>query len=298
MALLLYPQFVLAFWGPLAVLGLWRSTSQWHRCLTPRVRFWLAWGVATFPLFSLFVPYLPNMPLREALPYRVPVAWGVFNSPDITQVPFWFAFAVHLPFFLTFLGLLYSFVYGVLEEVAARLHVARLPSHTETTRTGPVHVLHLPGEAAFTLGVFRPRIYLSTAVWVGAHREAVLAHEEAHSRARHPLLLAVARLAARVWWYLPLGWTVLRECELAAELCADEAAVRAAGRAPLARAMQHALAQEQESICAPATAFASWQAKESLLCARARALSSKPRSLPFITILGLIAVYLLLFFLL
>ena len=303
MALLLYPQFVLAFWAPLVVLGLWRMTARWHRRFTAHTRFWLAWGVAMFPLLSLFVPYLPNLPLREVLPYRVPVAWGVLNSPDVTQVSLLVTFAAHLPFLLIVLGLLGALARGVLEELAALLHVSRIPSRIEETGVGRVRVLHTPGEVAFTLGVFRPRIYLSEAVWSGAHHDAVLAHEVAHRQARHPLLLAVARLSARVWWYLPLAWEARLECELTAELCADEAAVRAAGRAPLARAMQHALSQrqelqKQERVYTPATAFASRQAKKSLLLARTHALLDKPRALPFIATLALCGGYLSLFFLL
>ena len=155
----------------------------------------------------------------------------MLNSPDITQVPFWVTLAAHLPFLLIVLGFLGALARGVLEEAAALLHVSRVPSRLEKTRVGLVRVLHMPGEVAFTLGVFRPQIYLSEAVWAGAHCSAVLAHERAHRQARHPLLLAVARLSARVWWYLPLAWGALLECELTAELCADEAAVRAAGRA-------------------------------------------------------------------
>ena len=294
MALLLYPQFVLAFWAPLVVLGLWRMTARWHRRFTPRTRFWLAWGVTVFPLLSLFVPYLPNLPLREALPYRVPVAWGVLNSPNLTHTPFWYAFAVHLPFLLTFIGLLVGFVYSVVEEAAALWKVSRI----KRTLVDQVCVLHVPGEVAFTLGVFRPRIYLGEAVWTGAHRDAVLAHEAAHRWARHPLLLAVARLSARVWWYLPLAWEARLECDLTAELCADEAAVLTVGRASLARAMQHALAQKQEHVYTPATAFASQQAKEGLLLTRAHALLNRPRKLPVIVKLGLVGAYLLLFFLL
>jgi hypothetical protein len=294
MALLLYPQFVIAFWAPLIIFGLWRLTTRWHQRLTPCTRFWLTWGSVTFPLWSFFVPYLPSLPLRELLPYRVPIAWGVFNSPDITQVPYWYALTVHLPFFLTFFGLMVVFIYGVLEEGAALWNVSRV----KRTRVGNVRVLHVPGEVAFTLGVLRPRIYLSEAVWNSAHRDVVLAHERAHLRARHPLLLAAARLSARVWWYLPLTRTLLRELELTAELCADEAAVRAAGRAPLARAMQHALAQKRESVYLPATAFTSRDNRKKLLFARTQALLDKPRTLPLTAKLGLGGCYLLLFFLL
>ena len=291
MDLLLYPQFVIAFWAPFIVFGLWRMTSRRHQRLTARARFWLAWGVTTFPLWSFFVPYLPALPLRELLPYRVPIAWGVFNSPDITQTPYWYALAVHLPFFLTFFGLIAAFVYGVLEEMVALWRVAQL----QKTHADNVWVLHMPGEVAFTFGILRPRVYLGAAIWSSAHRDAVLAHEQAHQQAHHPLLLAVARLSVRVWWYLPPAWVLLRELELAAELCADEAAVRTAGRVPLARAMRHALAQKLEDVYTPATAFAS---QRSLLFARAKALLEEPQTLPLTVKLGLGGGYLLLFFLL
>lgn len=294
MDLLLYPQFVIAFWAPLIVFGLWRMTSRWHQQLTPRTRFWLAWGVVTFPLWSFFVPYLPGLPLRDLLPYRVPIAWGVFNSPDITQEPYWYALAVHLPFFLTFFGLIAGFVYRVLEEVVAHWQVARL----KKTHVDNVQVLHVPGEAAFTLGVLRPRIYLSESIWRSAHRDAILAHEQAHLRARHPLLLAAARLSVRVWWYIPLAWRVLHELELTIELCADEAAVRTTGRAPLARAMRHAIAQKGKDLYTPATGFSSQKTKESMLLARTKALLEGSRTLPLIGKLGLVGCYLWLFFLL
>lgn len=294
MDLLLYPQFVIAFWAPLVVFGLWRATLHWHQQLTSRTRFWLAWGVMTFPLWSVFVPYLPGLPLRDLLPYRVPIAWGVFNSPDITQVPYWYALAVHLPFFLTFLGLLGAFAYGMFEEAVALWRVARL----KKTPLGKLRILHVPDKVAFTLGALRPRIYLSEAVWKSAHRDAILEHEQVHLRARHPLLLATARLSARIFWYLPLAWKVLRELETVAELCADEAAVRVAGRASLARAMRYALTQKENDVYPSATAFTSKRNEQRVLLARAGALLEKPRALPWTTKVGLAGGYLLLFFLL
>lgn len=104
MKLLFYPQFTLAFWGPLIVLGLWQLLRRRHTRCTGSTRFWLAWSVSMFPLLALFVPYLPHSPLRD-LPYRVPVAWGVFNSPDITTAPFWYALVVDVPFFSHLRGL-------------------------------------------------------------------------------------------------------------------------------------------------------------------------------------------------
>lgn len=283
MKILFYPQFVLGFWGPLLVFGVWQLLRAWRTTLPPQTRFWLSWSVLVFPLLALFVPYLPDLVLRDLLPYRVPIAWGVFNSPDITASPFWVALTVHLPFFLTFGGLLLAFALGVVEELTAYCRVARLPS----IRVGRVWVLHTAGDAAFTLGVLRPRVYLSESLWHGPHREAILAHERAHARARHPLLLSVARFTARVWWYVPFVWAALRELELAAELCADEASVRTVGKARLAGALRLGLSISPS----PRLAFGS---PVSVMRARAGNLRNSPKPLHLRFLCLLIPLYLLL----
>lgn len=287
MKLFLYPQFVLGFWGPLVVFGVWRLLRFWRVTLPPKARFWLSWSVLVFPLLALFVPYLPNLVLRDLLPYRVPVAWGVFNSPDITTAPFWYALAVHLPFFLTFGGLMLAFIVSLIEELVAWCRVARLPS----TRVGRVRVLHIPGDAAFTLGVLYPRIYLSERLWRGPHCEAIVAHELAHARTHHPLLLAGARLVARVWWYVPFVWTALRDLELAAELCADEASVRAVGTARLAGALQLGLRGKTPT---PGLAFGS---PVSVMRARVETLGhgAKPLRLRLLCVFGLFYLLLIIF---
>lgn len=247
--MIVYPQFILALWGPLLVFGCWGLLRRRFSRYTGSMRFWLAWSVSVFPLLALFVPYLPHSPLRDLLPYRVPVAWGVFNSSDLTTAPFWYALAVHLPFFLTFGGLLLAGVVGAAEELTAWWRLARLPR----TRVGRVRVLHVEGELAFTFGVLRPCVYVSEHIWFGPHCEAVLAHEWAHARACQPLLLALTRLVARTWWYLPPVWSVLREVELTAELLADEAAVRVSGRAKVARALKSSL--EPDTLSTPLSAL-------------------------------------------
>ena len=287
MKLLFYPQFVLAFWGPLIVFGGWQFLRGWRATLSPQVRFWLSWSVLVFPLLALFVPYLPDLILRDVLPYRAPIAWGVLNSPDLTAAPFWVALAVHLPFFLTFGGLLLAFALGVVEELVAYCRVAWLPK----ARVGRVRVLRVAGDAAFTLGVLRPRVYLSENLWQGPHREAILAHERAHAGAYHPLLLATTRLSARVWWYVPFVEAALRELELAAELCADEASVRVVGKGSLAGALQLGL----QRTPTPGLAFGS---PVSVLRARAENLQNSPKPLRLRFLCALIFLYLLLLILL
>ena len=294
-SLFFYPQFVLGFWGPLFIFGVWRLLRFQRVTLPPKARFWLSWSVLMFPLLALFVPYLPDLVLRDLLPYRVPIAWGVFNSPDITASPFWVVLAVHVPFFLTFGGLLLAGVVGAAEELTAWWRVARLPG----TRVGRVRVLHVEGELAFTLGVLRPRVYMSEHVWFGPHREAVLAHEQAHARSRHPLLLAVTRLVARTWWYLPPMWALLREVELTAELLADEAAVRDLGRAKVAHALKSRLGPDTPltPLSAPRSAL-TFRTPENVLTSRVQALLTATQPLPKRASVLLVFLYLLLIILL
>ncbi|RDI46287.1 M56 family metallopeptidase [Nocardia mexicana] len=63
--------------------------------------------------------------------------------------------------------------------------------------------------------------------------DAVLAHEHAHLERRHPLLLAVMRGLATTFPRLRLCTVGAREVARLLEMCADDAAVRRHGRAPL-----------------------------------------------------------------
>ncbi|MFI5779127.1 M56 family metallopeptidase [Nocardia sp. NPDC051570] len=62
---------------------------------------------------------------------------------------------------------------------------------------------------------------------------AVLAHEHAHLRRQHPLLLTVTRGLAATFPHLRLFTVGAREVARLLEMCADDAAVRRYGRAPL-----------------------------------------------------------------
>jgi beta-lactamase regulating signal transducer with metallopeptidase domain len=93
---------------------------------------------------------------------------------------------------------------------------------------------------AFCHGLWRPRIWLSTGtlrLLTLQEVSAVLRHERAHLRLRHPLQLLAARSAAAALPFLP----VLRELSAAVaraqELAADRAVIGAGERHALGRAL-------------------------------------------------------------
>lgn len=105
----------------------------------------------------------------------------------------------------------------------------------------PVQVVADPAPLAFCAGLLRPRIYLSTGALERLSREelrAVLAHEAHHAACRDPLRLLLARALGEGLFFLPAMRRIGRHYATAAELAADEAAVRTGGgRQPLASAM-------------------------------------------------------------
>ncbi|EHR53379.1 Zn-dependent protease with chaperone function [Saccharomonospora marina XMU15] len=102
-------------------------------------------------------------------------------------------------------------------------------------------VVDHPVAVAYCLPGRRPRIVVSA----GARRllseaelDAVLAHERAHARERHDLVVAPFQALRRV---LPGSRVLTRVCaaiELLVEMCADDRAVRQHGKEPLASALE------------------------------------------------------------
>lgn len=126
--------------------------------------------------------------------------------------------------------------------VDVRAYRQVLASLSIVGRHGGAYVFRAARPHAFCGGLLRPRVFVSTAAiraLGSAELAAVVAHEARHRRARDPLRLLVARVAARA--ALPV-----RLCEIAAdrfavvaELDADRAAVAASGGdcGPLAGAL-------------------------------------------------------------
>jgi hypothetical protein len=104
-----------------------------------------------------------------------------------------------------------------------------------------VRLLDHPLAAAYCLPGIRPRIVVSRGVIDALSRAelcAVVAHEKAHARGRHDLVIQPFRAWRQTFPFLAAGRAALAAVELLVELAADNAAVRRGHRAALASALQ------------------------------------------------------------
>ena len=107
-------------------------------------------------------------------------------------------------------------------------------------RTRDLRVLDVPQPLAYCLPGVRSRVVVSEgALTTLADTEvaAILTHERAHLRARHDLVLEAFTAVHAAFPRLVRSANALRAVQLLVELLADDAAVRATGRTPLARAL-------------------------------------------------------------
>lgn len=108
------------------------------------------------------------------------------------------------------------------------------------TRTRDLRVLDVPQPLAYCLPGVRSRVVVSEgtlSTLADAEVAAILTHERAHLRARHDLVLEAFTAVHAAFPRLVRSANALGAVQLLVELLADDAAVRAAGRAPLARAL-------------------------------------------------------------
>jgi Zn-dependent protease with chaperone function len=106
--------------------------------------------------------------------------------------------------------------------------------------TRDLRVLDVAQPLAYCLPGVRSRVVVSegTLNALGdAEVSAILTHERAHLRARHDLVLEAFTAAHAAFPRLVRSANALRAVQLLVELLADDAAVRATGRTPLARAL-------------------------------------------------------------
>ncbi|ORV87245.1 Zn-dependent protease with chaperone function [Mycobacterium interjectum] len=107
-------------------------------------------------------------------------------------------------------------------------------------RTRDLRILHVQQPLAYCLPGVRSRVVVSEgALTTLADEEvaAILTHERAHLRARHDLVLEAFTAVHAAFPRLVRSTNALRAVQLLVELLADDAAVRATGRTPLARAL-------------------------------------------------------------
>ncbi|OBJ89459.1 M56 family metallopeptidase [Mycobacterium asiaticum] len=103
-----------------------------------------------------------------------------------------------------------------------------------------LRILHVEQPLAYCLPGVRSRVVVSegTLNTLGDNEvAAILSHERAHLRARHDLVLEAFTALYAAFPRLVRSANALGAVQLLVELLADDAAVRATGRAPLARAL-------------------------------------------------------------
>ena len=106
---------------------------------------------------------------------------------------------------------------------------------------------------AFTTGIFRPTVLLST--WMVEHLdrhelEAVLTHELGHVARRDYLVIWLATVLRDAFFYIPVSWTAYRQLQREKELACDDTVVGATHRplalaSALAKVLLHAVEEPQ-----------------------------------------------------
>ena len=92
-----------------------------------------------------------------------------------------------------------------------------------------IYVCSLPAQIAFTIGIRRPRVYVSTALLDALTPDevvAVLCHEWAHVQRRDILLNTLVRLLRDILWFLPSSHTAWHAMAASQDEACDALAAR------------------------------------------------------------------------
>jgi Zn-dependent protease with chaperone function len=114
-----------------------------------------------------------------------------------------------------------------------------VPART-ATRARDLRILEVAQPFAYCLPGVRSRVVVSEGTLTAltdAEVSAILSHERAHLRARHDLVLEAFTAVHAAFPRFVRSASALDAVQLLVELLADDVAVRAAGRTPLARAL-------------------------------------------------------------
>lgn len=209
------PELVLLLWCPLAVALSWRLAKPSIAKLPPQFRFMTNAALIATPLLAIFVPYVPESPLRHFLPWKAPHAWGVTSTQPLgDSLLGWILPAVLV------LGLITCLVAGIVASVRAAIVWNRLSPR----KSGSFWVTDKAPLIAATVGLVRPRVVIGSDIAQGEHLAPILEHENVHARRYHSLITLIARSIAHSWWWIPGLHAVVDDLVLASELWADDAA--------------------------------------------------------------------------
>lgn len=226
---------LLSLWGGAATLGALAVSALLRRVHTPSrmlcwlwlavgLRFALPWGIPlTLPRprneqlaqAADTVQALTEGPAPAPAPViQAPAAVAASAAPWYTQLTVW-----HLLAAVWAVGVLVLAVRAVAGYARLRHAVALACKTGDGCYSGDC----VP--APFTLGIFRPRIYLPAAL-TGAARQAVVLHERTHLRRHDPQIKPLFYAVVCLHWFNPLAWLAFRQLEREMESACDEAAVR------------------------------------------------------------------------
>lgn len=122
-----------------------------------------------------------------------------------------------------------AFTVGRLRALTVTLR--KIPARQQHWNGQPLVTLDTPQPVCFTIGLWHPRIYVSSSLLeqlTPRHRDAMFAHETAHLRRRDGLMGA-ALMVFYSLFPLPGTRVLMREWQYAAERACDEAAARQVG---------------------------------------------------------------------
>jgi Zn-dependent protease with chaperone function len=165
----------------------------------------------------------------------------ITSEIDVLGWPLWTAYVV--VFALTLVigaRLTYAIVQVAIATRRRRAHHRMVVDLVGKSQGSHLRILDVAQPLAYCLPGVRSRVVVSEgALNTLAHNEmaAILTHERAHLRARHDLVLEMFTAVHAAFPRFVRSASALDAVRLLIELLADDAAVRAAGPTPLARAL-------------------------------------------------------------
>lgn len=124
-------------------------------------------------------------------------------------------------------GFIYAIIKGAYGLIKVYRGIKRLPRIDRGLSV--VLIKDDKTKVAFTHGLFKPRIYISTGLLRGLEKEeikAVFLHELHHKRNMDPLRFFVVSLIRDTFFYLPIGGYIMRHIRSISEYEADDTAVQ------------------------------------------------------------------------
>ena len=127
-------------------------------------------------------------------------------------------------------GLLYGLVKGGLSLLKSYRAIIKLPLADRGLSVALI--MDKSVKVAFTHGLIRPKIYISTGLLASLTREearGVLFHEIHYKKNRDPLRIFLATLLRDTFFYLPVGGYITRRFHAVKERAADDAVIKRTG---------------------------------------------------------------------